>query len=292
MYENFNKTSYESDLGYIVNHTTGFSAEASTLSYMHQTSQCMLYYFISGSGNIKIEGKQYNFNDGDIIILNPSEMFCCSVDANKYHERIVLHFSDRLLKNFPKDCSSLYSPFINREKGVSNHISSASVKKYSLDAVLKSLLTTVQSTDPVKDVLALCKITEALSVICEISKNQDFKNFVSSTENHFINEILKFLDVHFKEEISMDSIAKEFNIDKSYLSHLFKEYVGTSLWNYVIFHRISYFNEIVSNGANTGTACQLAGFNNYSNFFRLYKKHMGITPMEFKKRNTKGPTYI
>lgn len=292
MYENFKKTSYESDLGYIVNYTTGFSAEASTLSYMHQTSQCMLYYFVSGSGNIKIEGKQYNFNDGDIIILNPAEMFCCSVDANKYHERIVLHFSDRLLKNLPKDCSSLCNPFTNREKGVSNHISSASVKKYSLDAVMKILLATVQSTGAVKDVLALCKITEALSVICEIFENQDFKNIAPSTENHFINKILEFLNVHFKEEISMDTIAQKFNIDKSYLSHLFKEHVGTSLWNYVIFHRISYFNEIVSNGTTIGEAFQLAGFNNYSNFFRLYKKHMGITPIEFKKQNAKTSTYI
>jgi len=284
MHENFNKTIYESDLGYIVSYTTGFSAEASTLSYMHQTSQCMLYYFITGSGNIKIEGKQYNFNDGDIIILNPSEMFCCSVDANKYHERIVLHFSDRLLKNFPKDCSLLYSPFINREKGVSNHISSAIVKKYSLDTMMKSLLATVQSTSSVKEILALCKITESLSVICEMLENQDFKNTVPATENCLINKILKFLNIHFEEEISMESIAREFNIDKSYLAHLFKEHVGTSVWNYVIFHRISYFNEIVSEGTNIGDACQLAGFNNYSNFFRLYKKHMQMTPLEFKKQ--------
>ena len=69
MYENFNKTSYESDLGYIVNHTTGFSAEASTLSYMHQTSQCMLYYFISGSGNIKIEGKQLTLMTAILLYL-------------------------------------------------------------------------------------------------------------------------------------------------------------------------------------------------------------------------------
>ncbi len=287
MHKNFNKTSYESDLGYIINHTTGFSAEASTLSYMHQTSQYMLYYFISGSGNIKIEGKQYNFNDGDIILLNPAEMFCCSVDANKYHERMVLHFSDRLLKNFPKDCSSLYSPFINREKGISNHISSVSAKKHSLDIMMKSLLATVQSFDSVKDILALCKITEVLSAICKISKNKDFNNIVPSTENHFINKILEFLNAHFKEEISINTIAQKFNIDKSYLSHLFKEYVGTSVWNYVIFHRISFFNEIVSRGANIGEASQLAGFNNYSNFFRLYKKHTGTTPIEFKKQNAK-----
>jgi len=283
MYENFNKTIYDSELGYIINYTTGLSAETSTLPDMHQSSQYMMYYFFSGSGNIKIEGKQYDFSDGDIIILNPTEMFCCSVDGNKYHERIVLHFSDRLLKNFPKDCSVLSSPFVNREKGVSNHISSASVKKHSLDTILKSLLATVQSTNPVKDILALCKITEALSVICEMFGNRNFNHAVPSTENHLINKILEFLNIHFREEISMVSIAREFNIDKSYMAHLFKEHVGTSVWNYVIFHRISYFNELVSKGIDIGEACHMAGFNNYSNFFRLYKKHMQMTPLEFKK---------
>lgn len=285
MLKSFDKTGYESNLGYILNHTSGFSAEASTLSYLHQTPMCMIYYFIHGSGNIKIEGKQYNINDGDMIILNPAEMFCCSVDPDKYHERIVLHFSENLLKNFPKDCSSLYAPFLNREKGVSNHISADTAKKYSLDVIMKNMLQIAQSNNPATEILTLCKITELLSVLCKVFEENDNEKAVQSTENPFINKILEFLNTNFTKEMSIEAIAEEFNIDKSYLSHLFKEHVGISVWNYVIFRRISYFNDIVNKGVNIEEASRLAGFNNYSNFFRLYKKHTGITPMDYKRQN-------
>lgn len=284
MQKGYNKTSFESDLGYEITHTTGLSAENSTISSPHQTPRFMLYYFIHGSGNIKIEGKNYVIRDGDIIILNPSEMFCCSVDANKFHERIVLHFTDNLLNHFPKDCSELYSPFLNRKKGISNHISSEVVKKHNLDNILKNLYLTVRDSNSVKEILVLCKMTELLSVLCDISKKTDSQSTIKSTENTVINEVLEHLNNRFREEISIDSVAEEFNIDKSYLSHLFKSCVGTSVWNYVIFRRISYFNDIVNKGISIEQASRLAGFNNYSNFFRLYKKHTGITPTEYKKQ--------
>lgn len=284
MQKGYNKTSYISDLGYEITHTTGLSAENSTISYPHQTPRFMLYYFIHGSGNIKIEGRHYNINDGDIIILNPSEMFCCSVDANKFHERIVLHFTDNLLSHFPKDCSALYSPFLSRKKGVSNHISSETVKKHGIDTILKSLHQTLQNNNTAKEILVLCKIAELLSVLCEVSEKSDSQSIVNSTENIVINKVLEHLNNHFREEINITTVAEEFNIDKSYLSHLFKECVGTSVWNYVIFRRISYFNDIVNKGICIEQASRLAGFNNYSNFFRLYKKHTGITPSEYKKQ--------
>ncbi len=284
MPENFNKTSFKSDIGYEITHTTGLSAENSTISYPHQTPRFMLYYFIHGSGNIKIEGKNYNINDGDIILLNPSEMFCCSVDANKYHERIVFHFTDSLLNNFPRDCSSLYSPFLNRKKGVSNHIPSETVKNHGIDTIMKSLHLTVQSSSSSKEILVLCKMTELLCALCDVSEKSDLESTVHSTENPVINKVLEFLNTHFRKEINIDTISEEFNIDKSYLSHLFKDCVGTSIWNYVIFRRISYFNDIITKGASIEQASRLAGFNNYSNFFRLYKKHTGITPTEYKKQ--------
>ncbi len=77
---------------------------------------------------------------------------------------------------------------------------------------------------------------------------------------------------------------RDLRIDKSYMSHLFKEHVGIPIWSYVIFRRISFFNGLVRDGIAIDEASRTAGFNHYSNFFILYKKHMGITPMEYKRQ--------
>ena len=284
MLKSFNKTSYESDLGYEVTHTTGLSAENSTISYLHQTPRFMLYYFLHASGNIKIEGQHYDINDGDIIILNPQEMFCCSIDANKYHERIVIHIEEKLIRNFPKECFSLYSAFLNREKGISNKISADVVAKNNLHSLVKEALTFAQKGETTGEVLTLCKVAELLSVLCDISVKRTAEKTISTTGNPAVNKILDYLNSHFAVELTLDTISQNFGVDKSYLSHLFKEHVGTSVWSYVIFRRISFFNELIDSGLNIEEASIRSGFNNYSNFFRLYKKHTGITPTQYKKQ--------
>ena len=218
-----------------------------------------------------------------VIFLNPQEMFCCRIDSDTYHERIVIHLDDDILKGFPKDCSLLLSPFINRNNGEENTIDKNTVKNYGLSTIIKDILFFSQKGENEYEILTLCKITELLHKLCEIKENKTDKTVIKSTENPVVNNILEFVNDNFTTQINIDLIAKKFSFDKSYLSHLFKEYVGVSIWNYVIFRRISYFNSLIREGMNIEDASIKAGFNNYSNFFRLYKKHTGITPIEFKK---------
>ncbi len=288
MKKGFTRDSFESDLGYIVTHTKGFSAEDSTISYLHQTPKFMLYYFIKTSGNIKIEGKSYNISDGNIIILNPQEMFCCRIDSNTYHERIVIHFNEGILKNFPKECHALLSPFINRKKGEENSINTKTVTNYKLNSIMEEILFFSKKEEKEGEILTLCKITELLYRIKSISDNENDNKIIRSTENSTVNKILEFLNYNFKNQINIEIISKKFNLDKSYISHLFKEHVGISVWSYVIFRRISYFNSLIKDDINIEEASRMAGFNNYSNFFRLYKKHTGITPTEYKKHIIKN----
>lgn len=284
MQKGYNKTIHVSNLGYEITHTTGASAENSTISHLHQTPRFMLYYFIHASGNIKIEGQHYDISDGDIIILSPQEMFCCSIDANKYHERIVLHIEEKLLKNLPGECSSLYSAFLSREKGMSNKIDADVVAKNNLNTLVKEALAFAQKEASMAEVLTLCKVTELLSVLCDVSEKGTTEKAISTTGNPAVNKILDYLNNHFTKELTLDTISQNFGVDKSYLSHLFKEHVGISVWNYVIFRRISFFNELIDSGMNIEAASLRSGFNNYSNFFRLYKKHTGITPIQYKKQ--------
>ena len=56
------------------------------------------------------------------------------------------------------------------------------------------------------------------------------------------------------------------------------------LWTYVILRRIQRFNELLQQGCAAEEASRRVGFQNYSNFFRLYKKYERMTPAEYKKQ--------
>lgn len=284
MLPTYQKTRYEPGYGIRLNHTAGTSAEDSTLGYPHWTTEFLLFYFIQGTGSIKIEGRHYSIHRGDMILLNPSELFHCTVDEGIYHERIVLHINETVTRAFPCNCHDLFIAFYKRPKGIGNHISAQATAEKGLDALVHSIYQHIRCTDPVNTVLTVCKTMELLAKLNELLVSAPAESQSSAHENPLIQNVLFYLNEHFREDISISEIAQKFRVDKSYLSHLFKTYVGTSLWNYVIFRRIYLFNSLISWNCSIEEASIQAGFHNYSNFFRLYKKHMKMTPAQFKKQ--------
>lgn len=284
MEQNFKKVFYNNRPGYSLTHTCGHSAGGSTLNHPHFCPDYMLFYFIHGTGNIKIEGKHYEFHPGDLIITNPSELFHCTIDPNVYHERIVLHISDSFLSNFPYDPKPLFRIFQDRSKGIGNQIPANIVKSNQLDFLFTQILQLLQNNTPETDIEAICKIGILLSTLNRFTKHPPVPNTAMQQSDPIIEQVLDYLNAHFTEQISIATVADVFNINESYLSHLFKEHTGMSLWNYVILRRLHKFNSQIKNDLSVEEACYRVGFQNYSNFFRLYKKYMGISPLAYKKQ--------
>jgi len=285
MEQTYKKERYNFGKGCSLSYTHGTSAEKSTLSFSHYTNSCMFYYFIKGSGNIKVEGKSYDICKGDLVLVNPSELYRCEIFDNVFHERFVLRVNHSILDNFSDDAIELISPFYKRVKGIGNLIPAKINEETGIKMLFEEIFTLAKAKSPCKNVLAVCKTVELLSRLSGlILPDRETKNL--KKENPIINDVLLFLNNNFREDISVISVAKTFNLSESYLSHLFKEYVGISIWNYIVYKRLNYFNDLICNNYSINEAYLMSGFQNYSNFFRLYKKYMNMTPSEFKQSIT------
>ena len=276
----YQKHSYHHCAGFVLHHTTGYGAKGSTLDYPHTTICPMLIYFLHGKGNIKIEGNRYDLTDGDAILLNPGELYHCTVDDHVYHERIVLYFKESAFRSLPFDTTDLFDPFYNRKKGAGNHIPANVMQSIGLAANLEQLLAQIRQQDAHSQMLCFCTVLQSLVLLNRVVIQPDI---LPQQETH-VDSILSYINTHYTEDINIDSIAAALGMNKSYLSHLFKDRVGMSLWNYVILRRLNRVNDLLQTGESIEQACYRVGFQNYSNFFRLYKKHMGITPMQYKKQ--------
>lgn len=280
----YNEKYYNTNHGYNIYHIRATHGGKSTAQYQHYEHAFFIVYFVHGTGNLKVEGKQYDIEEGDIIMVNPHELFQLNVDDDKFHERISIHPSETMLKYFPCNNNSIFMSFYKRKKGEGNRIPAKIVKEHQLDKDLMNLLNIVKSTDSTSIILTICKLIEFLIKLSRavLPSYPDDNEHVH--ENLLINDVLKYIRENLTKNISIDSIANEFCVGKSYLSHLFKTQVGISLWNYVIIRRIYMFNYLIKDNDSIEKTCYKVGFQNYSNFFRLYKKHMNMTPAEFKKQ--------
>lgn len=106
-------------------------------------------------------------------------------------------------------------------------------------------------------------------------------------KSDMINSIKTYIEEHITEDISLSSVAQQFNISVGYLSKFFKENSGQSFSKYIIekkFARaaqalIEYPEKSISDIAND------FGYFDTAYFSRQFKSHHGVTPVQYRKLN-------
>ena len=80
--ENFELEDYKSELFYRVRYVSGVNVAKTARTDYHNSANLIFIFFVKGIGEIKINGMVYKINEGDIILLNPSEYFLLTVSTN------------------------------------------------------------------------------------------------------------------------------------------------------------------------------------------------------------------
>jgi len=104
------------------------------------------------------------------------------------------------------------------------------------------------------------------------------------------NHTLEYIDSHYMEDISLESIAAMSGFSKFHFSRLFKQYTDYTFCDYLCFRRIKAAEELLTipDFSITDVAMQ-AGFSSISTFNRLFKQQKGCTPSEYRMRNRPSP---
>ncbi|MCQ2242332.1 helix-turn-helix domain-containing protein [Treponema sp.] len=89
---------------------------------------------------------------------------------------------------------------------------------------------------------------------------------------------------HLNEKISLENIAKELKINKSYLCELFKKETGITIFQYATKLKIQAAEKMLvyTEYAPTDISNYFA-FSSHSHFISTFKKHTGVTPNEYRK---------
>lgn len=276
------KEIYDNDL-YRVKHIAGIEVYDSQKPSYQGNGMLIFSYYKQGSGSIVVDSTRYEISGGELFIMKPTEFFKHKIDDGCFHERIVLIIYPQIFKSLPGNHSAALSPFFKRKNGEKNRIPCHIVNEYHLDKLFLKLLEHSKDNSETESILAFSKVLEILVAINKIITQvlaTDDCNVISDSK---VEDILKYLNSNYTKDISISDVADRFNLDRSYISRLFKEQTGMSIWDYVIMRRIYLFNYLIEDCNSLEETAYRVGFKNYSNFYRLYKKHMLMSPIEFKK---------
>lgn len=101
-----------------------------------------------------------------------------------------------------------------------------------------------------------------------------------------IRIVKRYIAEHYQEEISLSSAAQKVNFSPVYLSRLFKKEEGINFLDYLNQYRIDEAKRLLGDiQYNVLEVADLTGFKNTRYFSKIFKKNVGITPSEYRKRH-------
>ncbi|NRV87499.1 helix-turn-helix transcriptional regulator [Clostridium beijerinckii] len=105
----------------------------------------------------------------------------------------------------------------------------------------------------------------------------------STFYNSTMQNLLRYIEIHYHEKISLDSIAKDLGFSKFYLSRIFSNKIGYQFNDYINRLRINKAQKLLSETDLPVTVIALeCGFESQRNFNRIFKELTTLTPTKFR----------
>jgi len=252
---------------------------------IHNHNVNEIFLCISDNINYYVDGKTYELNKYDIIITNNKEFHRPVLRIKDTYERKIIQFRKEYLSFFDIPENNPIEIYEARMSGNNNVIKSSDTLENNLIYYFMEIdkYCDKPSGDIMTRTLLLQLIIKLNTIIFESKKD---KNTIKSDPK--ILATLEYINDHLDTVINLDLLSNKFFINKYYLCHLFKKHMGITIIDYINLKRIERAKHLLLEGVPVTDACYLVGFNDYSNFYKKFKKIVGLSP----KKYVKDFTYI
>jgi YesN/AraC family two-component response regulator len=100
----------------------------------------------------------------------------------------------------------------------------------------------------------------------------------SITLSQTVVAVTNYINQHLTENITLDTLCEQFFVSKVHLNRIFTKSIGTTVFEYIAYKRIGLARNLLENGVPAKEVAIQVGYNDYSSFFRAYKKITGHAP--------------
>ena len=239
-------------------------------SVPHAHNHTELFFIVSGKGQFLIQDQVFPVDVNNLVIINPNVLHTeDSLNAQPL-EYIVLGIGGIEL------ATSVNS---NGQFCILDHLESVEIS-----SCLRNILREMEQKNPGYE-----DVCQAYMEILIIRLMRNIALAVP-TEPQIISgnrqcaAVKRYIDLHFKEPLTLDQLAEDAHMNKYHLSHAFKREYGTSPINYLITRRIEESKYLLAEtDLSMSQIAQLLGFSSLSYFSQVFRRTQAATPMEYRQ---------
>ncbi|MFC0214062.1 response regulator [Paenibacillus chartarius] len=157
------------------------------------------------------------------------------------------------------------------EYGASGYLLKLSMDAVSLERTLSKVGQELRQRGKLR------KIERYLSDVTEPS--------LQPTDHPTVNQVIALIQNHYRDNLSLSSLAEQVNIDSSYLSDLFRKKTGDTVTHYMQKVRVEAAKLLLLETDRTVSEIgEQVGFVNDNYFIKIFKKWTGATPSDFRRK--------
>ncbi|HHU78253.1 MAG: AraC family transcriptional regulator [Caldicoprobacterales bacterium] len=250
-----------------------------------------IVYILAGQGKHSVNGIWYPVTRGDLLFLTPGqihsfvnqqgmELVNCLVSPDFFNQ--IIHESNavQVLSLSSMEETGTYTEKLIPVVRFSGH------EILAVEALIKDMIAEFsekriyyKSTLQGYLLVLISRIFRALEENSTVTLDQMGK---------LTPELLVYIEENLNRPLSLQELARKCFYSPAYFSKIFKEYCGMSLTEYLAEKRMQLAESyLLSENWSVEEVCRAVGYNDRSQFYKLFRSHTGMSPGEYRTKMRK-----
>lgn len=236
-----------------------------------------LLFCTSGKGKVKCDTKFFDFETGDLVVVNPNTLHTIISDTRVTYHCLIIDRSFLELNGLP------VNDFRFKE-----HIRDENVIK-AFRNINEAFKLRDNDSEFWVSTNIRCAVLSLMVILCKDYITAKINgNDVKSVSCERVKKVMLYIHNNLSKQITLDEIAEHIGISKYHLSREFKDWTSKTIFDFINILKCKEAQEMLYSGARVSETAVACGFDSLSYFSRTFKKHMGILPSECLKTTKKG----
>lgn len=202
----------------------------------------LIHYVDEGCGTFRNDKALYEVKKGEAFLIRPGEVTYYEASSDNPWSYIWIGFNGKLSETFAS-LPDIIKPDGNLMREIKN----------LPEAMLEE---------------RLCAII--FNLYCDL--------FEDDVKPDYVNKVKGYINARYMEDIKIAEIADSLNLNRKYLSSLFKKQTGITMQEYLIRKRLAEGKKLLENGHNVTEAAHMAGYADAFGFSKAFRAFFGKTP--------------